>query len=276
MLRAPANELSFGVRSRVAWSRGRPTLANEPKGELFAGGTGGAGDERAELAVRLRERFGLGELFGRSTRRTYLANLDLLDCLGRFEATAIPPEGPDGVVRAVDVGSGDFHYATALARWLAMGGERARRIVLRGLELDGHGIYADGHSRADHAKAHAALATWDRGHVQYEVADFRTARLPEQDFVSVLYPFVFAYPLLQWGLPLSQWRPAALLERAAEVLRPGGILLIANQTDAEAQKTAELLARAPVARLERASWASRLVPYSSATVDRVASVWQRV
>ena len=147
--------------------------------------------------------------------------------------------------------------------------------MLRGLEVDGFGIYADGHSRADHARAHAAAASWAGGHVQFEVADVCRVRLPEQDFVSVLYPFVFAYPLLQWGLPLSRFRPAQVLRRAATVLRPGGLLVVANQTAAEADRTAELLAGAPVVPLHSVGWASRLVPYAAATAERRATVWQR-
>lgn len=275
LLRAPANELAFGLRSRLGWSRGRAVVADEPKERLF--GHLGDADRAAAAALeaRLRATYALEALHAASSCRVYAANLDLLDGLERLCADLPIPIGPDAAVRAVDVGCGDFHYATALAHWLARRTAPARRVVLRGLEVDGFGIYADGHSRADHARAHAAAAAWTAGHVQFEVADVCRVRLPEQDFVSVLYPFVFAYPLLRWGLPLSQFKPQQLLQRAATVLRPGGLLVVANQTAAESDRTHELLASAPLQRLHSVGWASRLVPYAAATAERRATVWQR-
>lgn len=127
----------------------------------------------------------------------------------------LQPAG-DGVLAAVDVGCGAFQYATALHR-LSARAAGARRVVLRGIEVDGHGIYRDGHSRADHARAHAALAADD---VSFTVADFTAIELPPQDVVTMLFPFVLPYPLLQWGLPLELYRPRRLLRRAASVLRP--------------------------------------------------------
>ena len=107
------------------------------------------------------------------------------------------PVGPDGVVRAADLGCGDFHYAIGLQQWLARHVPSSlpdeavpRKVVLRGLELDGHGIYRDGHSRADHARARARSACADGGLVQFEVADAVHARLPEQDVVSLFFPFL--------------------------------------------------------------------------------------
>ncbi|MCA8964384.1 MAG: hypothetical protein KDC48_05845 [Planctomycetes bacterium] len=275
MLRAPANELSFGLRSRLAWSRGPVALANEAKQELFAHLQGPLRADVEARAVHLREQFGLGALHAASTRVAYAANLALLDRLGALFGDDPVPAGPDGVVRAVDVGCGDFHYATALSRWLARHAGGSRDVVLRGVEVDGHGIYRDGHSRADHARAHAALAAADGQHVTTQVADFRGVRLREQDVVTVFYPFVFAYPLLRWGLPLSQLRPKALLGRAVAALRPGGRLVLASQTAAEFGRAQELLADQPVVLVRTVPFRSDFVPYRELTADRVGSVWQR-
>ncbi len=275
MLRAPANELAFGLRSRFAWSGGCATLANETKRELFAHLHGTARADAEVLAARLREQFGLGALHANSTCVAYAANLALIERLAALFGEDAVPVGPDGVVRAVDVGCGDFHYATALSRWLARHAGANRQVVLRGIEVDGHGIYRDGHSRADHARAHAALAVAPGQDVAMQVADFRHVDLPEQDVVTVFYPFVFAYPLLRWGLPLSQLRPKALLRRAVSALRPGARLIVANQTAAEFARTQELLAGQPVQLLRSVSFRSDLVPYRELTNDRVGSVWQR-
>lgn len=276
LLRAPANELSFGLRSRLGWSRGAASLTNEPKLDLFVHLPAPARAEAEAVATRLRERYGLGSLHARSTRVAYAANLALLDRLEALFGEHGIPTGPDGVVRAVDVGCGDFHYATALARWLSLHGAAApRQVVLRGIEVDGHGIYRDGHSRADHGRAHAGLAAGGGRHVSLQIADFRAVRLPEQDVVTLFYPFVFAYPLLRWGLPLSQLRPRALLARAVATLRPGGCMILANQTAAEFERVCALLEGQPVELMRTVSFASGLVPYADATADRVGSVWQR-
>lgn len=279
LLRAPANELSFGLRSRLGWSRGLATLPHEGKQDLFGHVDP---EEAAELqrdADELRERFGLGALHGCSTRLAYAANLALIDRLIALCGERTVPAGVDGKVRAVDIGCGDFHYATALASWLsrhdATGASGARDVVLRGIEVDAHGIYRDGHSRADHGRAHAALASGGRADVCFEVADCCALRLPEQDVVTCFYPFVSAYALLRWGLPLTKLRPRLLLHRAASTLRPGGWLVVANQTGAEFERLVELLRDAPVTLLGIAPFASDFVPYAAATADRVGSVWQR-
>lgn len=276
MLRAPANEVSFAVRAGIGWSRGAPKPAFEDKREMFASRP--AAERRAleARAAELTTRFVLADLHAASTRTTFANNLAWLENLGRLTAGLPVPASPDGVVRAVDVGSGDFHYATALHRWLCLHEAGAPRdVVLRGIEVDGHGIYRDGHSRADHARAHAALAERWRGNVRYEVACAARARLPEQDVVSLLFPFLTAYPVLQWGLPLSRWRPRQLLQRAVRAVRPGGWLLVVNQTAAEWERLQRLLAAEPVDLVRHESFATDLVAHAERTADRTGSLWQR-
>ncbi len=240
LLRAPGNEVGFAVRSRLRWSRGAP------------------GAPRAATADRIRA-----------------ANVALRDRLAALASGDVPPCGSDGVLRAIDVGCGDFHYAPALAEWLARHAGGPRDVVLRGIEVDGFGVYRDGHSRADHARAHAAAAGSSGAVVRFEVADFTRVRWPEQDVVTMFYPFLSVYPTLRWGLPLSRLRPRRLVAAAVAAVRPGGWLVVANQTGDEFGRLVRLLADQPVDLVRRTSFATERVPFAVCTADRVGSLWRR-
>jgi SAM-dependent methyltransferase len=269
LLRAPALELSFALRSTLRWSRGTARLPHEPK-EPWLRTLSPA--RQAEVAA-LVARHDLGALAAVSTVATFASCLQRLAVLERLDQAR--PVGPDGVVRAADFGCGDFHYAIALQRWLAGPGEPRRQVVLRGFELDGHGLYRDGHSRADHARAHAALAAVDGGMVRFEVADATSVRLPEQDLVTLFFPFLGPFACLRWGLPLSRLRPRRLLRAAVRALRPGGWLLVANQTPAEHARLSRWLRPLPVTALAQVPMASDLVPWADSTTGQVLSVWRR-
>ncbi|MCC7396553.1 MAG: hypothetical protein IT455_05745 [Planctomycetes bacterium] len=266
LLRAPALELGFLLRSRLCWSRGEAPLVDEAKHGLFEAAPAQA------LAARLGRDFELGPLTARSTRTILRSNLARLDGLLRLADGLQLPAGADGTVRAADFGCGDFHYATALQRWLAHHGGGRRQVVLRGFELDGYGLYRDGHSRADHARAHARLAG---DGVSFAVADCTALRLPPQDVVSLFFPFLSVYACLAWGTPLSRLRPRRLLRRAVASLRPGGWLVVVDQTAAEFARLERLLGELPVRRQRTAPFASELAPEPERTAGQVASIWVR-
>ena len=276
LLRAPGIEVSFALRSRFAWSRRELRLPNEGKHDLSQFLPPAMREHFDAVATRLAREFSLRELAAHSTRVVYTANLALLDRLVDLTASTVVPSSDDGVVRAVDVGCGDFHYATALHRWLARQQDKQPRpVVLRGLEVDAFGIYQDGHSRADHARAHAALAETGGGEVSFEVADFTRVALPQQDVITLLFPFLSVWPCLRWGLPLSRWRPRRLVRRAVATVRSGGWLVVGNQTGAEFDRLCQLLADQPVDLVARTSFASDLVPWRTRTTDQVGSLWRR-
>ena len=153
-LRAPANEIAFLLRSTLRWQRGEPTLANEDKHDLFAHLAPAAVAHAAAVAADLVTRFDLAALAQRSSRLTFAGNLQHLAGLERLAAAAgSPPVGPDGVVRALDVGCGDFHYASALAAWLA----RIERAPLTARYVE-HGVSGLLRHRADEAEWASAIA----------------------------------------------------------------------------------------------------------------------
>lgn len=274
LLRAPAAEVAFLLRSGLRWRRGAPTLADEPKAALFADDPRAA----AELAG-LAEAYALAPVRARSSVVHWLANLALLRGLVRLSAAAgaPAPTGADGGVRALDLGSGDFHYAFALQRWLARsGGGGPRPVDLLGVELDGHGVQRDGRARADHAAAHAALAACDGATVRYEVADATRGGWPTVDVATAFFPFLSAYACLQWGLPVSRLRPRRFVQRAVAMVRPGGWLVVVNQTASERAQLARLLADQPVRLLAETPWHAEFAPWAARTVGQTGTLWSRL
>ena len=268
LLSAPGNAVRFSMRQRLG-SAGMARLQNERKDALFAHLPAREREQAWRREQELCDRYDLARLHGMSSLLHYAENVALLDLLERSAVPLAAP--PDVPLRAIDVGSGPFPYATAMQRFLARAGGAG--VALTGVEIDGNGRYRDGTPRAAHGRAHAALAGQ---RVEYRVDDFTRMLLPTQDFVSMLFPFLTAYPLLRWGLPLRVLQPRRLLERAADRLRSGGVLLVVNQTEAEFVRLQRLMNGLPLWLERSSSWRTSLVPYAEQTEDRFGSWWRRV
>ena len=65
------------------------------------------------------------------------------------------------------------------------------------------------------------------------------------------------------------------MARSVAALRPGGWLVVANQTAEELGELEQHLATHPMERLASASLASDLVPYAERTHERVGTLWLR-
>lgn len=258
---APMNAISFAIRRKLAWTRGPVVHGNEPKDDLFEGSRALARRER-----QLCKRYDLERLRGASTVHAYRENLYVLDILDRL---ALPPQER---VRALDVGSQDFRYAFALARWL---GRIADDITLTGIELEGHRVYDDLHSRKEHAEAFAAEV--DGASVDYRVADFLRYEAPAAsvDVISFFFPFVLEYALVRWGLPRKFFSPKRMFDRAYSLLRPGGTVIIMNHTEAERVRQVELLHECGFVIEASARAESKLVDYAADVPERSLTVARR-
>jgi hypothetical protein len=302
--RIPGNALSFWIRQTLHWSRGIPKLPQEPKDGLFdylnddgdddadKSGTD-AGKESARAEAReadLRERYHLEPLARASTAALYRKNLYLIDILEKAtEGLPVPAPGLEGI-KALDVGSQDWHYVFGLERWLRFADyadrTQGRTLDLTGLELDGYGIYPDFHSRKDYAQAYAAQ-TGNPG-IRYAVGDFLKSGVLKSgvlqngeeaggyDAITIFYPFVTRYQLLLWGLPLRFFSPRNFLARAAALTRPGGWLVVFCHSLREHELFLEMGKATETYTLLREGPAlSDLVDFYEDVQDRRYSVWRK-
>lgn len=280
--RIPGNAFSFWIRQTLHWSRGRPSLPQESKTGLFD-----YLEEEAEPAnareADLSSRYDLRPLAKASTAALYRKNLYLLDTLEKATEGLPMPVATEGGIKALDVGSQDWHYVFGLERWLrflnrpedqghGQAQDPGRRVDLTGLELDGYGIYADFHSRRDYARAYAAQTA--NPEVRYEIGDFLKSRGGGYDIITIFYPFVTRYQLLLWGLPLRFYSPRNFLAKAAEQNRPGGWLVVFCHTRREHELFLELgRATAAYSLLREGQVVSNLVDFHEAVADRRFSIW---
>lgn len=273
--RIPGNALSFAIRRTLRWSRGTPRLWQESKDGLFAYLPPAAAASAEAREASLRERHGLDPLKALSTASLYRKNLYLIECLERAAEGLASPGDPGRPLKALDVGSQDWHYVFGLERWLRHLQLGAGLPLLTGLELDGYGIYPDFHSRKDYAEAYAAQA--GNPQVRYLVGDFLRHEGRDYDLVTIFYPFVTRYAILLWGLPLHFFLPGKMVAKAAEAVRPGGWLLVFNHTEEEhgvflglgrASGRFELLKSGPVV--------SDLVDFHAEIEGRSFSIWRRL
>jgi hypothetical protein len=276
-VRVPGNAYSFAFSRLLRWSRGKPELWQEGKENLFA--YLGAGAPAAEARERTYlARYDLAPLKALSTANLYRKSLYLVECLEKAHEGIGPPEpaSPGAPLRAADAGSQDWHYVFGLERWLARpGGGKPRPVDLTGVELDGHGIYADFHSRKDYGEAYAAQT--GNPAVRYVVSDFLKWKAEGLDVVTAFYPFVTRYALLLWGLPLRFYAPERFVAHAAAMLRPGGRLIVFNHTDEEhgiflrlgrGTGNLELLKEGPLR--------CDLVDFHEDAADRTFSIWRKI
>ncbi|MDB4946642.1 MAG: hypothetical protein JWP97_6176 [Labilithrix sp.] len=268
---APINALAFSTRRALSWSQGAVTHANEPKNELFAY----AGRRATGLGARereLRRRYRLDRLHGQSSAHVYRENLYVLDLLDRHVRDGELPAGD--ALRAIDVGSKDFRYAFGLARWLRhAGGSAGREVTLTGIELDGHPVWDDFHSRKDHAEAFAAEI--DCARVDFQVKDFLAHEEQDVDVIFFCFPFVLEYALVRWGLPRRFFGPERLFRHAREMLRPGGLVFVMNHTHAERVRQLEILEASGFEIIRSEAATSSLVDYAADVLERSVTVARR-
>lgn len=265
---APFNAIAFSIRRALSWSHGPVEHQNEPKSGLFAY----AGTRAKRLESRERElvsRYRLEPLRTRSSVHVYRENLYVLDLLDRHVHDGDLDEKRQ--VRAIDVGSKDFRYAFGLARWLRHGQTRApREVSLTGIELDGHPVWDDFHSRKDHAEAFAREVP--DADVGFEVKDFLAHSEQDVDVLFFCFPFVLEYALVRWGLPRKFFLPERLFQHAEQMLRPGGLVFVMNHTEAERTRQIELLEATGFEVLRSETATSGLVDYAADVPERSVTV----
>jgi hypothetical protein len=155
----------------------------------------------------------------RMSAATSTNNYEYLDILDRAWADSGLPRPEGGVV--CDVGSASFWYAAALQAFF-----RPRELV--GVEVEGHRLFKDGHSRIDYALGYVGQIPGAR----FLVADYVDCEMPA-DVITAWFPFLTPAALLAWRLPLSMLTPERLFARIYRNLRPEGLLVVVNHGAAE-------------------------------------------
>lgn len=227
------NALDYPLRQFFRWRRAGLRLRNEPKEQLFAHLPAAQRAEAQAAAERLQARYPLDHLKTHSTARNFRENLFYLELLERaLDETDRVGLGDRRGLDVADIGPSHWFYVHALhALWRYWDcADAPRQVTLTAYESDAFRVYLDFYSRWDYAQAHRQGLPEDR--VRYEPRAF-TRQPAAFDAVTMLFPFVFIRDHLEWGLPRGAFDPAHLLAEAWASLRPGGVLIIVNQGEAE-------------------------------------------
>jgi hypothetical protein len=236
LLNSLRNGLDYPLRRLLRWRRKGLTIPNEDKTNLFAHLSAVDRLTAEATAEKLRSDYHLDDFYHHSRAGNYRENLFYLEMLARA-LDSIPAELPS-TMRAADVGPSHWFYVQALSHLLQYWRhpETPRQVRLEAFETDPYRVYTDLYSRMDHALAHIRGA----GGVSYHPSGL-TRQTGAYQVVGMLFPFVFLKDHLEWGLPRQHFDPQRLLTSAWDSLAPGGILLIANQGEAEHAEQQRLL-----------------------------------
>ncbi len=217
------NRLDYNLRQHVhapsrpisASTGSRPDILSAYEVDIRAQ----AGDEIARL--RSAYQFDAIEtgFTERDLRETYFY-LAMLDEAFRRSEAVLPAN-----VTAADIGPSSWFYVQALYAALARcGTSQPRSVHLTGFEVDAYRLYADFHTRRDHALTNmrglAGVVYMDHGFEPNPSA---------YDVITSFFPFVFEKDHMEWGLPGWLFNPLNLLKASLASLKPGGLLVIVNQ-----------------------------------------------
>lgn len=257
-INAGRNLVDYPLRQYFHWRRGGLQITNEPKDDLFAHLPQDERSRAVQTEARLRETYHLEPFFKKSKADNYRENLFYLEFI-EHSLNAACPTLPQSII-AADIGPSDWFYVQALIaalKWWQC--RQGREIKLTGFERDAYRVYADFHSRMDHANAHMRGAAG----VRYLPQAFKP-QPGTYDVIVMLFPFIFLSDHLKWGLPLRLFAPKTLLEAALASLKPEGVLIIANQGLAEHQQQLKYLEELSVSPKATLKWESNLYHYDIA------------
>ena len=217
------NRLDYAIRQRVH-APSRPIPANTgSRPEILSAYPVDIRARAGDVIARLRADYHFDNVETGFSERDLHENyfyLAMLDEAFRQSKMTLPAE-----VTAADIGPSSWFYVKALYASLSrFGTAEPRAIRLTGYEVDAYRLYADLHTRRDHALAN----TRGLSGVEYIDHGFEP-RQNTYDVLTVFFPFVFLKDHLEWGLPRHLFNPQSLLKSTLESLKPGGLLVIVNQ-----------------------------------------------
>jgi len=249
------NSIDFPLRQWVHWKRSGFHLQNGSKEHLFAH----LDPEKRRVAEQaeagLRNQYHLDYLYTHSSADNYRENLYYLELLEKLLSSS--PHPLANPLKVADIGPSHWFYVQAEQALLRWGDcPDGRQVSLEAFEVDPYRVYADFHSRYDHALVHMEGLS----HVVYHPRPFCT-QTGAYDLAILLFPFVFAADHLEWGLPGGYFEPDRLLREVWESLKPGGLLWIVNQGEEEHIAEKANLERAGIHRAAAFSFVSNFYQY---------------
>lgn len=224
------NRLGFSLRNFLRWAPGsyRETTI-QPEAWLRSQGN------INDAARRLIQEYGFSESTAVSQERLLetLSYLEWLD-YSYFQWPEAFASLTNNSLRWLDAGAKNWAYVEALTAFIRRHGQP--NFKLDGVELDPNRRYINFQTRRQAALSfirNIPQATYHAGNL----LDW-----PHPvDIISHFLPFVFKDPHLAWGLPLNYFQPQTLLEHLLSRLKPGGLLILVNQGEAEAQAQQAML-----------------------------------
>jgi SAM-dependent methyltransferase len=251
-LRSLRHGFWYRLSERIAWSRG--AVRETPVREFTT-----RSREQGERIAALRDRYQV-QFEQRMNAATSVNNYEYLDMLDRgWDAMGM--RRPLGGMLC-DVGCASFWYAATLQAFF-------RPDHLVGVEIEGHRLFRDGHTRIDYAAGYLAQLA----RAQFVVADYCAYGEPA-DIITCWFPFLTPTATLAWRLPLSLLAPEKLFRQIHHNLLPDGLFFMVNHGLQEAA-LAEAWCTAAGLRLT-ARWADP-APYSQQRMrPPVLTWWKRI
>ena len=198
-------------------------------------------DRGRELFARYRlERW--SESWSELTLDEVLGVLDMLDRLPR----EIFPEFLE--LKALDIGSKNWRYLGALVAWLA---DRfpIGTLDITGVELDAYRIAPNLRTWLATGNYFSGMYSDSGVRARYWAGDICSHAVPVS-LAFWLFPFVSEHPHRAWGLPRHLFDPRAAFKHVfTRCLGKGGILIMANHGEGEAESAREFINDIPGTRI---------------------------
>ncbi len=237
VLASGRNRFGFALRNFLRWTL--PGAYRETACDQT--GLPELGPDAARLVDTLHGRYDLPDLTQAASRERYLETLAYLEWLEYFRQkrpAAFSAIMDDALsLRWLDAGAKNWAYVEALYAFIQA--NHGPNFQLDGVELDPHRRYVNLQTRQQAALSYIQ----DLPNTRYHSGNLLDWRQPAH-IISHFLPFVFKEPHLAWGLPLNYFNPQLLLNHLLSRLEPGGLMLIVNQGEAEAQAQQVLLEEA--------------------------------
>jgi SAM-dependent methyltransferase len=192
---------------------------------------------------KLRDRFGLEQYSDRISWSSLYGAYFFLDVLETARSVSNKMHDWPDALEIMDVGTKNFDAAPAIYQFFRHQLSASnRKVEITGIEIDAYRVYRSFFSRYDVGKFYENLITVEGEHEihRYLPGDFLNHH-ESYNVITCFFPFMSPFALLAWGLPRAMLAPKRFLQHIIDQLRPGGLAIILNQTEAERDVQVALL-----------------------------------